>query len=193
MRRLRMILNIFAKNPLEKNNYNRIFWSELVDNILKINSPCHPSINNKVTANWRSKYRRESRFLVKHHGKSLIFAWFLRQNLPTVNPSSRHAYRGFILVWHCRAEGALTFECHRRTRSTLVFVCPRNADFRIFRNFWFFPGRNGVRARRSRRHRWPSSCSLDSLRCVSSHWSRHETLDRSKLDFAGVTRPDFRF
>ena len=24
-----------------------------------------------------------------------------------------------------RAEGALTFECHRRTRSTLVFVCPR--------------------------------------------------------------------
>ena len=25
----------------------------------------------------------------------------------------------------CRAEGALTFECHRRTRSTLIFVCPR--------------------------------------------------------------------
>ena len=24
-----------------------------------------------------------------------------------------------------RAEGALTFECHRRTRSTLIFVCSR--------------------------------------------------------------------
>ena len=38
----------------------------------------------------------------------------------------------------CRAEGALTFECHRRTRSTLIFVCSRVTlffdDFRIFQN-----------------------------------------------------------
>ena len=92
----------------------------------------------------------------------------------------------FIVFWTisdslCRAEGALTFECQRRTRSTWFFVCPRNANFGIFWIFWIFPGGNEEVHRRSRRYHWPCSCSLDSLRCVSSHWSCQKRFGRPKL------------
>ena len=39
-------------------------------------------------------------FLIKNQAKSLIFHCFPCQNFPTVKHSSRHAYRGFILVKH---------------------------------------------------------------------------------------------
>ena len=36
-------------------------------------------------------------FFIKNQAKPLIFHGFPCQNFPTVNRSSRHAYRGFIL------------------------------------------------------------------------------------------------
>ena len=44
----------------------------------------------------------------------------------------------FDLVLSNRAEGALTLECQRRTRSTWIFVCPAGTGFGDFSKFLIF-------------------------------------------------------
>ena len=40
------------------------------------------------------KTSQNPEYFIKNQAKSLIFHGFACQNFPTVNPSSRHAYRG---------------------------------------------------------------------------------------------------
>ena len=92
----------------------------------------------------------------------------------------------------CRAEGALTFECQRRTLGTLIFCCSRVdkifADFGIFWNIWIFPDRKQVRPHRFGCCHWLCGCPVDSFEDFDSHWWRGKCLNRLKLKIARVDR-----
>ena len=110
------------------------------------------------------------------------FLWFLHNTVRTESSSVLFAPKAHLHSSATDGLGVPWFSCVR----------PRE-DFRIFGKIWIFPDGNGVAHSRFRRYHWPCSCPLDSLRCVSSHWSRQETLDLPKLDFAGVTKLQNRF
>ena len=89
---------------------------------------------------------------------------------------------------YCRAEGALTFECQKRTLGTLVFVCPRaDADFRKFAKSEMLVGGNGARSHRPRRHHSLRSCPGHAFEGFDKNYARPANFHRPKLKLAAVT------
>ena len=65
-------------------------------------------------------------FFIKNQAKSLIFHGFPCQNFPTVNPSSRHAYRGAVRpLGGYLGRGLKNHKNHQKVRKKRV---PENAS-----------------------------------------------------------------